>query len=374
MTPRSGITLFFAFLAVAFVAIGGCGKYSTPAPPKPGPSVSPSPFPDTLYVQDTTSRAVRVYKNASGLNGFAAASSVLKTNSISFDDAVYSPEKDVLWVPLCAGAPCPGQALPVDVYAAASTLNNVGPTSTSAPLTDINGAAAYDLTDDLLFVTVNNAPDLEIYSSASTLGVGANTTPAAKATLNITDPGIQYQGVPRPQELYYDKARDILFASDFGTVVAEFDAFGAQAAAAAATHTDINLTSSRQITALIQTDGMAYNTAQDILFVVSDQRGLLTIISSASTTNGPATHAQTVTGFANPKGLALDDIRNILFVYDPGNPNQEGQVLSFPNATTLAGNQAAWAGRKGFVDGFIAGLSGFGIAIDTSVPSPSPSP
>ena len=366
MTPRSGIALFFAFAAVAFFAVGGCGKYTTPPPPKPGPSVSPSPFPDTLYVQDTNSHAVRVYKNASGQNGFAAASAVLTTNSISDDDAVYAPDKDVLWVPLCAAGGCPDSALPVDVYTAASTLKNSGPTATSAPLANINGAAAYDDTNDLLYVTVNNAPDIEIYASASTLGTGANTTPAAKATLNITDPGIQYQGVPRPQELYYDKARDILFASDFGTVVAEFDAFGAQAAAAAASHTDINLNSSRQISALIQTDGMAYNTSQDILFVVSDQRGVMTIVSNASTTNGPVTHPQTATGFANPKGLAYDDVRNILFVYDPGNPNSEGQILIFPNATTLSGNQAGWKGRKGFVDGFVAGLSGFGISVDTT--------
>jgi hypothetical protein len=365
MTPRSGIALFFAFFAFAFFAVGGCSKTTTPTP-IPVASVSPSPFPDTLYVEDTNSHSVRVYKNASGQSGFASASAVLLTNTISDDDAVYAPDKDVLWVPLCAAGGCPGSALPVDVFTAASTLNNSGPTATSAPLANINGAAAYDDNHDLLFVTVNNAPVIQIYASASTLGSAGNTTPAANATLNIVDPGIQYKGVPRPQELYYDKARDILFASDFGTVVAEFDAFGAQAAAAAASHTNINLNSSRQISALIQTDGMAYNSAQDILFVVSDQRGVMTIISSASTTNGPVTHPQSVTGFANPKGLAYDDVRNILFVYDPGNPSQEGQVLSFPNATTLSGVQSAWKGRKGFVDGFVSSLSGFGIAVDTT--------
>jgi hypothetical protein len=365
MTPRSGITLLLAFMAIAFFAVGGCSKSPTTTP-IPVPSVSPSPFPDTLYVQDTTTKAVRVYKNASGQNGFAAASAVLTTNSNTFDDAVYAPDKDVLWVPLCAAGGCPNTALPVDVYTAASTLKNSGPTATSAPLANINGAAAYDDNHDLLYVTVNNAPVIEIYASASTLGTGGNTTPAANATLNIVDPGIQYQGSPRPQELYYDKARDILFASDFGTVVATFDNFGAQAAAAAASHTNINLNSSTQITALIQTDGMAYNSAQDILFVVSDQRGVLTVLSNASTTNGPDTHPQAVTGFVNPKGLAYDDVRNILFVYDPGNPNQEGQVLSFPNATTLSGAQSAWHGRKGFVDGFISSLSGFGISVDTT--------
>jgi hypothetical protein len=365
MTPRSGITLLLAFMAVAFFAVGGCSKTTTPTP-VPVASVSPSPFPDTLYVQDTTSKAVRVYKNASGQNGFASASAVLNTNSNTFDDAVYSPDKDVLWVPLCAAGGCPNTQLPVDVYAAASTLKSGGPTATSAPLPNINGAATYDDNNDLLYVTVNNAPIVQIYSSASTLGTGANTAPAANATLNIVDPGIQYMGAPRPQELYYDKARDILFASDFGTVVATFDNFGAQAAAAAATHTNINLNSSTQITSLVQTDGMAYNTAQDILFVVSDQRGVLTVLSNASTTNGPDTHPQAVTGFANPKGLAYDDVRNILFVYDPGNPNQEGQILSFPNATTMAGAQSAWAGRKGFVDGFIPGLSGFGISVDST--------
>src|ERR1700680_2058148 len=122
MTPRSGITLLLAFMAVAFFAVGGCSKTNIPKP-TPIPSFSPSPFPDTLYVQDTTSKAVRVYKNASGQNGFAAASAVLNTNSISFDDAVYSPDKDVLWVPLCAGPIlCAGTQAPVDVYTAASTL------------------------------------------------------------------------------------------------------------------------------------------------------------------------------------------------------------------------------------------------------------
>lgn len=365
MTPRSGITLLLAFMAFAFFAVGGCSKTTTPTP-IPVASVSPSPFPDTLYVEDTTSKTVRVYKNASGQNGFAAASAVLNTNSISDDDAVYAPDKDVLWVPLCAAGGCPDTQLPVDVYSAASTLKSGGPTATSAPLPNINGAAAYDDNHDLLYVTVNNAPIVEIYASASTLGTGANTSPAANATLNIIDPGIQYQGSPRPQELYYDKARDILFASDFGTVVAAFDNFGAQAAAAAASHTNINLNSSTQITSLIQTDGMAYNSTQDILFVVSNQRGVMTIVSNASTTNGPDTHPQSVTGFANPKGLAYDDVRNILFVYDPGNPNQEGQILSFPNATTLSGGQSAWKGRRGFVDGFVSSLSGFGISVDTT--------
>ena len=216
----------------------------------------------------------------------------------------------------------------------------------------------------MLYVPINSSAAVEIYASASTLGTGGNTAPAASATLTINDPGIQYPGPPRPQELYYDKTRDILFVSDFGTVVAVFDNFGAQALAAAMSHTNINLTANNEITGLVQTDGMAYNTSQDILFLVADQHGQLSVIQSASTTNGPAGHIQLVTGYSNPKGLAYDDIRNILFVYDPGNPNGQGQILSYPNATTLAGNQHSWAGRKGFVDSFVPSLSGFGIAVD----------
>ena len=366
MTPRSGIALLFVFSAAAIGAIGGCSNYASTTTPTPVSSVSPSPFPDTLYVQDTTSRSIRVYKNASGSNGFSSSSAQLSAPTTAFVDVVYNPAKDVLWVPFCAGAPCPGTSGPVDVWAAASTLKNGGPTS-SVTLPNINGAAAYDETHDLLFVTVNNAPIVQIYSSASTLGTGGNTVPATSATLQINDPQIQYSPPPpRPQELYYDKARDLLFASDYGTVVAEFDNFGAQAAAAAASHTPLTLPPSREITALVKTDGMAYNSAQDILFVVADQSGQLTVISQASVTNGPAGHAQLVTGFANAKGVAYDDVRNILFVYDPGDPGGAGEILSYPNATTLAGNQAGWAGRKAFVDAFVSGLSGFGISIDTT--------
>ena len=362
MTPRSGIALLFVFAAAASVAVG-CSK-STSATPTPVASVSPSPFPDTLYVQDVTSKSIRIYKNASGANGFSAASSTLSASTVSINDVVYSPDKNVVWMPFCAGKPCPGTSGPINVYAGANTLpNNSGPTST-VTLANINGAAAYDDNNDLLYVPVNNSAAVEIYASASTLGTGGNTAPAASATLNITDPGIQYPGPPRPQELYYDKARDLLFVSDFGTVVAVFDNFGAQALAAAMSHTNINLTANNQITGLVQTDGMAYNSAQDILFLVADQHGQLSVISQASTTNGPAGHVQLVTGFAIPKGLAYDDIRNILFVYDPGNPFSEGQILSFPNATTLAGAQNQWKGRKGFVDSFVSSLSGFGIAVD----------
>jgi len=364
MTPRSGIALFFAFSLFAVFAEGGCGKYGTTPTPTTIPSGTVSPFPDTLFVQDTSSKTIRIYENASGHNGFAFANLTLSAPTVSLNDVVYSPDKNVLWMPSCAGRPCPGVSGPIDVYAMPTALpNNSGPTSVVS-LANINGAAAYDDNNDLLFVLVNNAPVVQIYQNASTLGTGGNTQPVASATLNMTDPQIQYSPPPQPQEIYYDKTRDILFVSDFGSIVAAFDSFGAQAEAAVVAHTNINLSSSTQITGLLQTDGMAYNSSQDVLFVVSDQHGQLTVLSQASTTNGPAGHAQVVTGFANPKGLAYDDIRNILFVYDPGNPLGQGQVLSYPNATTLSGHQNNWKGRKGFVDSFVPSLSGFGIAID----------
>ena len=363
MTPRSGIALLFAFSVVAAFAVGACSKSSTPTP-TPVASVSPSPFPDTLYVQDVTSKTIRIYKNASGANGFFSASSTLSAVTVSVNDVVYSPDKNVAWMPFCAGKPCPGTSGPVNVYAGANALPTDAPPTSTVTLANINGAAAYDDNHDFLYVPVNNSAAVEIYQNASTLGTGGNTAPAASATLTITDPGIQYPGPPRPQELYYDKARDLLFVSDFGTVVAVFDNFGAQAAAAVSTHSNINLTANNEITGLVQTDGMAYNSSQDILFVVADQHGQLSVISSASTTNGAAGHIQLVTGFSLPKGIAYDDIRNILFVYDPGNPFGEGQILSYPNATTLAGAQHSWAGRKGFVDSFVSSLSGFGIAVD----------
>jgi hypothetical protein len=364
MTPRSGIALFFLFSVAAVTAVGGCSKYGTTPNPTPIPSGTVSPFPDTLYVQDTSSKTIRVYKNASGINGFAAATLALSAPTVSLNDVVYSPDKNVLWMPSCAGAPCPGVSGPIDVYAQPTSLpNNSGPTS-AVSLANIDGAAAYDDNHDFLYVLIHGSTAIQIYANASTLGTAGNTVPAGTATITMNDPQIQYSPPPSPQEIYYDKATDRLFVSDFGTVVAKFDGFGAAAATAVSGHTNVNLTATTQIAGLVQTDGMAYNSAQDILFVVSDQHGQLTVISQASTVNGTAGHAQTVTGFANPKGLAYDDIRNILFVYDPGNPLQEGQVLSFPNATTLSGHQNSWRGRKGFVDSFVPSLSGFGIAID----------
>ncbi len=363
MTPRSGIALLFVFSALAAFAVNGCGK-SSGATPTPVASVSPSPFPDTLYVQDLTSKRIRIYENASGANGFAAANLTLVASTLSLNDVVYSPDKNVLWMPSCAGKPCPGVSGPIYVYAQPTALpNNSGPTSTVS-LAAVDGAASYDDNHDLLYVVTNNSTAIQIYANASTLGTAGNTQPAASASLTMNDPQIQYSPPPRAQEIYYDKARDILFVSDFGSIVAAFDNFGAQAEAAAVSHTNINLTSSTQISGLLQTDGMAYNSAQDILFVVSDQHGQMTVIQQASTTNGPAGHAQIITGFSNPKGLAYDDIRNILYVYDPGDPDSQGQILSYPNATTLSGNQHNWAGKKGFVDSFVSSLSGFGIAVD----------
>jgi len=104
--------------------------------------------------------------------------------------------------------------------------------------------------------------------------------------------------------------------------------------------------------------GLAYNSASDILFVTEVSPPQISVIKTASTFNGSTTHSQTLTNFVQPKGLAYDVGRDILFVYD-------SDVFVFPNATTASGNQNVWPNRRIFFDATTP-LSGFGITVDTT--------
>jgi hypothetical protein len=81
-------------------------------------------------------------------------------------------------------------------------------------------------------------------------------------------------------------------------------------------------------------------------------------MKNASTFNGSTTHSQTLTGFVQPKGLAYDTPRDILYVYDGG-------VFVFPNATTASGAQSVGPNRRVIFD-VATPLSGFGITVDTT--------
>jgi len=141
--------------------------------------------------------------------------------------------------------------------------------------------------------------------------------------------------------------------------VAKFPGFGA-AAAALSGGTTIALGQSSAISGLGLGNGtgLAYNTALDILFVTEVSPAQINIMKNASTFNGSTTHSQTLTGFTQPKGLAYDVTRDILYVYDGG-------VFVFPNATTASGNQSVWPNRRVIFD-VATPLSGFGITVDTT--------
>lgn len=342
MNPRLGIALFAA-CSLAAAAIAGCGKYGTSATaPAPSPSPSGSLAPDTLYVQDATSRTVRVYKGASQLNGGAFAAATLPTSDNANPDVVYSPALDILWYP--------NQTTnQVDVWCAASTDNGKAPNN-MVPLASQEGTAAYDPNHNLLYVAQNTTNVVTVYKNASSMcsGVPAATTVA----LNIVDGTLP--GTPRPQELLYDPVSDRLFASDAGAVVAEFDGFGAAVVGGATA-----LAANREIGGLFSPDGLAYNAAQDTLWVVELNKKQVDVIKGASTVNGPDAHTRTITGFSSPTGEAYDAVRDILFVYD------QLDIFVFPNATTAAGSRDSVPNRRVIFDNSVA-LSGFGMAVDTT--------
>ena len=359
MNPRLGVAFLLAG-TIAAAAVGGCSKGTSSVAPAPSPTASSSPAPDTLYLQDATTRTVRGYRNASALRGPAAPFLTLPTADTTNPDVVYSPLFDTLWYPV-AYAPLTfmgDRSTPIDVWTAASTKDGRNPDA-AVPFSNSAGAAAYDQTHDLLFVAQVNTNAVQIFASAHTLGSGGNTAPAGSITLIMTDPGIGSSGPPRAQEMFYDAVRDRLFVSDNGTIVAVFDAFGSTANSAAISRTNVPLTASRQISGLFLSYGLAYNPTADILFVVEASQKQIDVIHAASSLNGPAGHTQTITGFNTPSGLAYDAVRDILFVYDPIN------VVVLPTATTAAGTFAAVPNERSFFD-VAAAISGFGIAVDTT--------
>ncbi|MEI4884156.1 hypothetical protein, partial [Klebsiella pneumoniae] len=67
------------------MAVAACSHKSTSiVTPTPSPSPSGSPAPDTLYVQESTTKAIRVYKGASAINGLALAQLVYPTQDGSW--------------------------------------------------------------------------------------------------------------------------------------------------------------------------------------------------------------------------------------------------------------------------------------------------
>jgi hypothetical protein len=355
MNLRVGYAVLVAGMAIAALA-AGCSNSSTSSTPTPTPTASGTTTPDTLWVQDATTRTVRSYKGASTANGGLLASVALPTNDTANPDVVYDPATDTLWYP--------NQTVPnstnntIDLWTLASTRNNMLPTFVVGPNASTNtleGAATWDPVHNLLFVAHNTSNTIDVYSSATTMN--AASIPAGHVTLNITD--ATAPGTPRPQEMLYDAVRDILFVADNGTFVSKFPGFGVAAFALSGGSTIVQApTSNISGLGLGNGAGLAYNTAQDILFVTEVSPPQIDIVKNASTLNAATTHAQTLTAFAQPKGLAYDAVRDILFVYDAA-------IFVFPNATTASGNQLAWPNRRVIFD-LSTAVSGFGIYVDTT--------
>jgi sugar lactone lactonase YvrE len=349
MSPRLGFAMLSAGM-LAVLVIAGCSKNAATTPvPTPTPTSSATVAPDTLYVQDATSRTVRAYTGASAINGGALASNIYPTADIANPDVIYGIAANVLWYPDQTNNR-------ISVWTTALTKTNMNPDFT-VPLTNQEGAATFDATHNLLIVAQNTSNTVQIYASASTLGQGGNTTPAGTATLTMTDGCAP--GTPRPQEMYYDPVHDRLFVSDNGCVVGVFDAFGAGANAAAIAHTNYAATANRQISGLFSPDGLAYNPTTDVLWVAERSHLQVDVLMTASTLNGSASHAQTITNFTGPLGLAYDAVRDLLFVYDAQ------AVVVLPNATTASGAFNAIPNRRVIFDAQVS-LSGFGLFLDTT--------
>jgi len=339
--------VLIALLAAIAANAAGCKGYATATSASPTPVPSISPAPDTLYVQDATSRTVRVYKNASALNGAAGTALTLPTSDSANPDVVYDPVHDVLWYP--------NQTTnEVWVWTTASTDNGMNP-NFKYPLSNQEGTEAYDPNHNYLFVALNNSNNLQVYQSATP---GSGMSLLKQVTLNFTDPAAS--STPHPQEIYYDAQHDRLFMADNQNVVAEFDSFGANVA------TVTSVTSNRQISGLFSADGMAYNATTDTLFVgeggqfSSSGKHQVDVIKNASTQNGPDSHGQTITNFSSgPSGLAYDTPRDILFVYDAPN------IRVIPNATAASGSIGSVPNNRIIFDA-VTSLSGFGLFVDTT--------
>ncbi|MBV8172123.1 MAG: hypothetical protein JO219_09345 [Candidatus Eremiobacteraeota bacterium] len=342
-------------VALGIALSAGCSNNSASSSPTPTPTISGSFSPDTIWLQDATSKTVRSYRGASTVNGPAFPTVVVNTSDNANPDVVYDPVTDTLWYP--------NQSVPnttnnsIMIWTAATTQTGKLPTFTvtNANTNNLEGAALFDNVHNLLIVAHNNSNTVDVYANATAMT--AASTPAGHVTLNMTDPTAP--GTPRPQEMLYDGVRDILFVADNGTIVAKFPGFGAAAAALGGGAT-IALSMGTAISGLGLGNGtgLAYNSGQDIIFITEISPPQINIIKTASTFNGATTHSQTLTNFTQPKGLAYDVGRDILFVYD-------SDVFIFPNASTASGNQGAWPSRRVLFDANTA-LSGFGITVDTT--------
>ena len=348
MNPRLAFAVLSACAILALVSQAGCSRGYVAPTPSPTPVQSISPAPDTLYVQDATSRTIRTYKNASAVNGAAVSLVTLPTSDQGNGDVVHcSCLQDVLWYPSVTNNT-------VEIWTTVTNDNGLNPNHTVS-LANIEGAAVFDTNHNYLYVPQNNTNVLSVYGSALTLGQGGNTTPISQVTLVFAEPSPNPGLTPHPQELLYDAVHDRLYMADDASVVAEFDAFGA---GAGVSHT---ATQNREITGLFQADGMGLNPTQDVLFIGEVARHQIDVIKNASTFNGGTTHVQTITGFssAGPTGLAYDVPRDILFVYD-------GPLIEvIPNATAASGALSGIPNRRIIFDSAIS-LSGFGIYVDTT--------
>lgn len=355
MNVRVGNVVLLGSLVLAAIAVGCSNKSTTPTP-TPTPTSSSTFSPDTLWVDDATSRTVRAYKGASTINGGAIANVFLNSNDNARPDVVYDPTTDRLWYP--------NQTVPngtnnsIDIWTMATMDNNMlaNIVITSGNTNNLEGAAVFDSLHNLLIVAHNTGNTVDVYSGATTMT--AASVPAGFVTLTMTDGGVV--GTPRPQEMLYDPVRDILFVTDNGTVCAKFTGFGA-AAAALSGGTTITLTAATEISGLGLGNGvgLGYNSSLDLLFVTEQSPAEIDVIKTASTFNGATTHSQTITNFSNPSGVAYDAVRDILFVYDPGNG-----IVVLPNGSTASGNENSWPNRRIIFD-LGTSLSGFGMTVDT---------
>jgi hypothetical protein len=352
MNARVGLGLLAFGLAACGIA-AGCTNSSTSSTPTPVPSSSASFSPDTLWVQDATSRTVRAYKGASTANGGQFTSAELSTNDNARPDIVYDPASNTMWYPNQTNNS-------LDIWTAASTHATAAPatiTVVSPNTINLEGAAVFDSAHNLLIVAHNTNNTVDVYSMATSMT--SASVPAGHVTLNMTDAGLV--GTPRPQEMFYDPIRDILFVADQGTICAKFPGFGT-AAGALSGGTTIAMASSSEITALSigSSTGLAYNSALDDLWITEyTSPPQITQVKTASTWNTSVSHLVSLTNFTQPSGLTYDAVRDILFVYD------SGVVLVFPNGSTASGAQGSWPNRRVMFD-FTTTLSGFGLYVDTT--------
>lgn len=357
MNPRLGLCIAVACAAAAATLIG-CSNSTTTPLPSPTPVVTTGP--DTLYVQDGGSKTVRVYPHAAVLNGVVTATAVLPSSDASNPDVIFSGLYNVLWFPSAYPNPSVRRAFsrasnlatlstPIKIWNAPSTKNGMNP-DVLVPYSNGQGTAAYDSVRDFLYVANVNGPTLQVYSSAHLMT--SASVPAANVTLVITDAGVT--GTPRAQELLYDSVNDRLFVSDQGTVVAAFDNFGSKALGGG------SLPADREILGLNSPDGMAYSSANDILYVGELSRKQINVIHNASTANGPNGHGQVITSFSTgPTGMAYDNLRDLLFVYDPL------VIWVIPAPGVASGNVNSIVNRRQFFDSTTE-LVGFGLAVDTA--------